>query len=152
MLLSKSCEYGLRASLYLTTLDESGFVPIRTIADELDIEFHFLTKIFRQLTSAGLMQSQRGPRGGIALAQPADRITLLQIVLAIDGPALFQECVLGLPGCGEKKPCPMHDRWAVERERVKRMFSNATLEATAREIKHDNLRLTLEGVISAKSE
>ena len=143
MLLSRSCEYGLRASLYLSSLTEEGFVPIRTISDELDIEFHFLTKIFRQLTEAGLMQSQRGPRGGIALAQSPERITLLEIVLAIDGEDLFQECVLGLPGCGEQKPCPMHNRWAVERERVKRMFSNTTLAAMAENIRDKDLRLAV---------
>lgn len=143
MLLSKSCEYGLRASLYLSTLDESGFVPIRTIAAELDIEFHFLTKIFRQLTEAGLMHSQRGPKGGIALAQAPERITLLEIVVAIDGEDLFEECVLGLPGCGDRKPCPMHERWAVERGRVKRMFDATTLAEAAEEIKNGDLRLAI---------
>lgn len=145
MLLSRSCEYGLRASLYLASLEEDGFVPIRTISEELDIEFHFLTKIFRQLTEAGYMHSQRGPRGGIALAQPADGITLLQIVRAIDGDALFEECVLGLPGCGERKPCPMHDHWAVERERIKRMFSTTTLATTADSIRGKDLRLAVLG-------
>lgn len=142
MLLSRSCEYGLRASLYLSSLGEDGFVPIRTISEELDIEFHFLTKIFRQLTEAGFMHSQRGPKGGIALAQSPERITLLQIVLAIDGDDLFEECVLGLPGCGEQKPCPMHARWAVERERVKKMFGNTTLAAMSNSIRRKELRLT----------
>lgn len=141
MLLSRSCEYGLRASLYLASLEEDGFVPIRTISEELDIEFHFLTKIFRQLTEAGFMHSQRGPKGGIALAESPERVTLLEIVLAIDGEELFQECVLGLPGCGEQKPCPMHARWAVERERVKEMFGHTTLAATAEDIRQKELRL-----------
>ena len=143
MLLSRSCEYGLRASLYLASLQEDGFTPIRAISDELDIEFHFLTKIFRQLTEAGLMHSQRGPRGGIALARSPDRITLLEIVVAIDGDDLFQECVLGLPGCGEQKPCPMHERWAVERERVKKMFTETTLATMAEDIRHQDLRLAI---------
>ena len=66
MLLSKSTEYGIRATLYLTSLKQDGYVSIRAISDELDISFHFLTKIFQKLTQAGLLQSFRGPRGADA--------------------------------------------------------------------------------------
>lgn len=142
MLFSKSCEYGLRASLYLVSLEEEGFVSIRTISEELDISFHFLTKTFQKLTDAGLMHSQRGPKGGIALAQSADGITLLDIVQAIDGSALFEECVLGLPECGNRQPCPIHERWAEERARLKKIFAQKTLGETAEEVRERSLRLT----------
>lgn len=141
MLLSRGCEYGLRAALYLVSLEAESFVPIRTLSDELEIEFHFLTKQFQQLAEAGLVQSQRGPRGGIALAKPADRITLLDIVLAIDGSELFTECVLGLPGCGEAEPCPLHSAWMTERERLQMMFMRTSLKDMAQRIGRENYRL-----------
>lgn len=143
MLLSKGCEYGLRATLYLATLDEEEhFVSIRTISEELDISFHFLTKTFQKLTDAGLMASQRGPKGGIALARPADEVTLLHLVLAIDGPALFEECILGLPKCGNRRPCPIHGRWTEQRERLRALFAEKTLATLADEVQASNLRLT----------
>lgn len=126
-MLSKSCEYGLRAVLYLASLDQEGYVAIGTISEELDISFPFLTKIFQKLNDAGLLTSQRGPKGGVALTQPADKVSLYEIVVAIDGDDLFEECVLGLPNCGDAEPCPLHDEWAGERDRVERMFRNATL-------------------------
>ena len=126
-MLSKSCEYGLRASLYLASLDRSGFVSIGTISEELDISFPFLTKIFQKLNDADLLESRRGPKGGVALTTSADDVTLYEIVVAIDGDDLFQECVLGLPGCGEAEPCPLHEQWADERERVETMFRETTL-------------------------
>lgn len=126
-MLSKSCEYGLRASLYLASLDRDGYVSIGTISEELDISFPFLTKIFQKLNDAGLLESRRGPNGGVALTTPADEITLHEIVVAIDGPDLFQECVLGLPGCGEAEPCPLHEQWTEERSRVETMFRDTTL-------------------------
>src|SRR5690625_7578709 len=86
----------MRATLHLATLKSDGYVSIRAISEELDISFHFLTKIFQKLTQAGILASFRGPNGGVALARPATRITLLDIVIAIDGPELFTECVLGL--------------------------------------------------------
>ena len=127
MMLSKSCEYGLRAALYLASLDEEGYVPIGTISEELDISFPFLTKIFQKLNDAGLLESQRGPKGGVALTRDADAVTLYEIVTAIDGDDLFRECVLGLPNCGTAKPCPLHNDWVEERDRLETLFRNATL-------------------------
>ena len=141
MLLSRGCEYGLRAMLYLIMLDEKGYVPIRRLSDDLEIEFHFLTKIFQQLSDAGLVGSQRGPKGGVALARASDRVSMLDVVLAIDGADLFTECVLGLPGCGEQKPCPMHKAWAVERERLKAMFSRTSLRDMALRTRKEGNRL-----------
>ncbi len=141
MLLSNACEYGLRATLYLASLNQEGYVSIRKISDELDISFPFLTKIFQMLTQAGLLTSYRGPNGGVALARPADKITLKDIILAIDGPALFKECVLGLPGCGEQKPCPLHAKWAVERDRIEKMFASTKLNDMAKKITTFDVRL-----------
>lgn len=141
MLLSKACEYGLRAALYLASLDREGYVSIRTISDELDISFPFLTKIFQQLNEAGLLESHRGPSGGVAFTQPTDAITLYEIVVAIDGEDLFEECVLGLPGCGDDKPCPIHNRWAEERDRLEALFKKHTLADMAEGIRNFDVRL-----------
>ena len=142
MLLSKSCEYGVRAVLYLVSHETERYVSIRKISKELDISFHFLTKIFQKLTQAGLMQSFRGPNGGIALARPADEITLRDIVIAIEGPELFKECVLGLPGCGDREPCPLHASWGVVREQLELMFASETLADFANKIQTLNFRLS----------
>lgn len=141
MILSKACEYALRATLHLATLKPDGFVAIKAISEELDISFPFLTKIFQKLTQAGILHSFRGPNGGIALARPPSKVTLFEIVVAVDGIGMFRECVLGLPGCGERKPCPLHNRWAVERERMKAMFEAETLADIAQRFQGEDLRL-----------
>jgi len=139
---SNSCEYGLRATIYLATVaDSDPFVSIGTISEELDISFHFLTKTFQKMTKAGLLESQRGPRGGVRLAQAPEAISLKDIVLAIDGEALFTECVLGLPGCGNREPCPIHETWTAERERIAAMLADATLRDLADDAEARGLRL-----------
>ncbi len=143
MILSKSAEYGLRAMLYLVALERDSYVSMREIGEDLDISTPFLTKIFQKLTKAGILTSNRGPRGGVAPARPAEEITLREIVEAIDGPAIFTECVLGLPGCGERKPCPLHAAWAEVRERLERMFDSETLAELSARIKDQDLRLAL---------
>ncbi|CAN0202088.1 unnamed protein product, partial [Chrysoparadoxa australica] len=49
MLLSKSCVYGLRASIYLASKSDEEFNSIKEMSDKLEISFHFLTKILQQL-------------------------------------------------------------------------------------------------------
>ncbi len=142
MVLSKTCNYGLRAALYVAAQTEKQFVPIREISDGLNISFHFLTKILQILTQENLMNSFRGPNGGVALARPAGSITILDVVLAIDGPDLFQKCLLGLDRCSDVNPCPLHEKWAAARSDVQNIFANATLEELARKIKENRFRIT----------
>lgn len=145
MLLSKSCVYGLRAALYLASHNNGEYVPIRQMSDKLDISFHFLTKILQQLTSAGLMESYKGPNGGIKLTKAGEEISLMEIVVAIDGPELLTECALGLPGCGVQKPCPLHDAWAKTRDSIREMLEDTSLVGLAEKGKKMNLRLTPGG-------
>lgn len=134
MLLSKRCEYGLRAMLYLSALGEASgpdptqeYVSIRTVSNELSIGFSFLTKVLQELNDAGLLTSKRGRGGGVALTRPPSDISIYDIVVALEGDELFNECVLGLPGCGEAEPCPLHDHWTDERERMETKFRETTL-------------------------
>jgi len=88
------------------------------------------------------MKSYRGPHGGVMLERPAEEITLEMVVVAIDGPEIFQACVLGMPGCGERIPCPLHESWSVTRQKIQRLFSEVTLSELARRIHEGHLRLS----------
>lgn len=145
MLLSKSCVYGLRASLYLATRGNGEFTPIRKMSDKLEISFHFLTKILQQLTAEDILESFKGPNGGVRLKKPGTEIPLMDIVLAIDGSQLLTECALGLPGCGTKNPCPLHDKWAETRDSIRQMLEKTTLTELVVKGKEENLRLTTDG-------
>ena len=127
MLLSKSCKYGLRASVLLAALEHDSYVSIRDLSSELDISFHFLTKIFQKLNAAGLLDSKKGVNGGVKLSIPANRITFMDIVVAIDGTCSMNACILGLPGCGEKRPCPMHDQWSAIKSGLLNMMHKVTI-------------------------
>ena len=145
MLLSKSCVYGLRASLFIASQSNGEYISIREMSEKLDISFHFLTKTLQELTKAGLMESQKGPKGGVRLTRPGSEISLFEIVVAIDGFDLFTECALGLPGCGTEKPCPLHEKWAGTRENMREMLEETTLVELAHKGKEMNLRITANG-------
>tara|TARA_R110000868_G_scaffold383578_9_gene650716 strand:- start:7734 stop:8183 length:450 start_codon:yes stop_codon:yes gene_type:complete len=147
MLLSKSCVYGLRATLYLSAKQDE-FISIREISEELDISFHFLTKILQQLTANGLMESYKGPNGGIRLSKLGRQATLLNMVIAIDGPELFTECALGLTGCGSETPCPLHESWVSTREAISSMLEGTTLEEIAKQGRISKFRISEEGIFN----
>ena len=142
MLLSKSCVYGLRAVLYIAHKGDGEYVSIRKISDELNISFHFLTKILQKLTQKQILNSYRGPYGGISLAKYVHEITLLDIVCAIDGNKIFEACILGLAQCDEQHPCPVHDSWVIYRDKIRAKFSATTIHDLVKNIKKLNLRLS----------
>lgn len=113
--------------IYLESLRSKNFVAVRTIGEDLNISATFLAKILKELVANGLVDTYRGPRGGVRLARPASTITVRQVVEAIDGEALFTDCVLGLPECGNDVPCPMHNEWAKTRSQIKETFDSATI-------------------------
>jgi len=85
----------------------------------------------------------KGPKGGVALKRNPGEISLVDIVVAIDGMGLFTDCLLGLPGCGEQKPCPVHDEWAGIRANLFHTFRDKNLAETAQRIDELNLRFSL---------
>lgn len=142
LLISKTCNYGIRAALYVASKKDLKYVPIRKISEDLKISFHFLTKILQMLTQRNIMVSYRGPNGGVSLGKAASSITILDIIEAIDGLNLFQGCILGLPECDNDHPCPLHEKWAVVRLELKSTFQDANLSDLTQRINEFGLRIS----------
>ncbi len=140
-LLSKSCVYGIRAAILMAIKGEKEFISIKDIAEELNLSAHFLTKILQLLTQEGLLISHRGPKGGVKFSRPAKNIKLIEIVAAIDGMELFEECALGLHGCGTATPCPLHEKWAEHKIVLRTLFETENLEKLADNVQDAGLRL-----------
>lgn len=141
--LSNGTVYGLRALIYIAAHAKPGeFVSIREITEKLDISFHFLTKVFQSLTQQNILTSYRGPNGGIALVNSPEEIYLIDIVNVLEGEGFFGTCLLGLPGCGEFAPCPVHHFWSKVRGDMQKEFEGTTLAEMAKKIQDDRLRLT----------
>jgi Rrf2 family cysteine metabolism transcriptional repressor len=60
-------------------------VPIAAVAERRGMPVQFLVQLFSTLRRSGLLESYRGTKGGYALARPADEITVLEVVQALDG-------------------------------------------------------------------
>ncbi len=103
-------------------------VLARDIAEKTGIPKPYLSKMLNQLQHAGLVLGKRGYKGGLVLSRPARKLTLYDIVTAVDGDDWCHRCFLGLPNCGGEHPCPMHDFWGVEREKIAETLRGLTLD------------------------
>ena len=124
--LSHTTGYAIQA---LSCLQEKPgeLMLAREIATKTHIPRPYLSKILHHLVQSGLLVSKRGYRGGMALSRPADRISLLDIMVAVEGDTLTRNCLLGLEGCTQGNTCPVHDFWRAEQERIRTRLSNITL-------------------------
>lgn len=119
----------MRASIFLTKSGRSNrYITIREMSDELNISFHFLTKILQELTKTEILESFKGPNGGVRLAKPPGEITFLEIVSSIDKNYTINNCPLGLCGYEGLAPCPLHHDWLILKSKLENMLSEITLE------------------------
>jgi len=124
--LSQTTGYAVHA---LVCLDEqSGHANlIRDIAGRTGIPKPYFARIFNDLAHRGLVTAKRGYRGGIALARPADEISLLQVVEAVEGPNWMGPCLLGVDDCTACRICPTHAVWQRASEQIKAVLGKTTL-------------------------
>lgn len=85
MKISKTATYGLLAAVYVAQHSKDGLVMTASIAKEYDIPKMYLTKVTQFLVRADILRSKRGPTGGHSLSRPADEISLLEIIEAVEG-------------------------------------------------------------------
>jgi len=86
MRVSRSTGYALLAVGYIAKNQGDGVVLSQNISKQYDIPLEYLLKILQQLVRANVLRSKRGPRGGFSLAKATNKITMLEIIEAVDGP------------------------------------------------------------------
>lgn len=92
-LYSAGVEYGIHCLAFLVDeLGDSREASVRDLADLQGVPQEYLAKVFTKLAKAKLVVATEGVRGGFKLARPADEITVLDIVTAIDGRKMIFEC------------------------------------------------------------
>jgi Rrf2 family protein len=111
MQITHQADYAIRTMMYLATLAPNQKVATSRIAEDYRIPPSFLTKIISQLSVAGLIHTARGAHGGVCLARAAENITLLDVLVAIDGPVGLNICVENPDACPNSPICQLHKFW-----------------------------------------
>lgn len=124
-MLSSTAEYALRVIAHLAG-HASPPAKAHEIAAETKVPSGYAAKILQDLTRAGLVQSQRGPKGGFILARDPAEITVLQVISAVDPIRRITSCPLGKRAHAHKL-CRLHQRLDDAFAAVERSFSEATI-------------------------
>jgi Rrf2 family iron-sulfur cluster assembly transcriptional regulator len=103
-----------------------GPVTLAAISERQHISLSYLEQLFGKLRRASLVSSTRGPGGGYNLAQPANQVTVADIVSAVDEPLDATQCG-GKENCHDDKRCMTHDLWATLNEKMYEYLSSVTL-------------------------
>lgn len=85
MKLSDGVEQAIHCVTLLSGLEPNGVLAAAALAEYHGVSTTYLLKHLQALSASGLLQAVPGPKGGYRLAKPADKITLLDIVLAVEG-------------------------------------------------------------------
>lgn len=114
MNINQATDYAFRAVLYLAGKPAGEMVEAQSIALEQVVPMRFLLKIMPSLIKAGIVKSQRGVGGGYALARSPEDISLLDILVAIEGPIFLNRCLIDEDYCSRHAAphCLVHEALA----------------------------------------
>lgn len=130
-MITESAKDSIRAVIYIALKrGDREFIPIKEIALELNLSFYFLSKNLQKLVKIGILESFRGPKGGVNLKKNPKNIKLIDIVAAIDGTSIFESCILGFKECSDSNPCVIHESWASQRQKLYQMFDVSVEDVT----------------------
>lgn len=136
---SKSCEYGLRAIIYIAQQSALDIkVSLSTISEAVNSPKAFTAKVLQQLTRNNIVKSIKGPYGGFVIeSHKMNTIKLSDVVNILDGDSIYTSCGLGLKKCNENSPCPLHFKFVEVRNELKNMLENTTLEMLVSDMSTD---------------
>lgn len=111
MTITRQADYAVRAVIHLAGQGVGAQLSTAEIARSQNIPSSFLAKIVSRLSVAGVLHATRGAHGGVSLARPAETISLLEVVEAIDGPFTLNQCVVEPTSCSLVANCVVWDVW-----------------------------------------
>jgi Rrf2 family protein len=126
MQITRAAEYAIRGILYLSSQPKGSVCLLSEISERQLIPPSFLSKIFQNLSRAGLVNSSRGTGGGFALTKDPHEITLLDVLEAIEGQISLNVCVTNGNACGNQPVCAVHDVWCKAQDNLLEMLRSRT--------------------------
>ncbi len=126
MNLSNTAQYAIRAISYMA-LKGHELYSASELVKELKISDKYLKRILTTLSNNDIIKSIQGRYGGFALHKDLDKISLLDIIKAVDNVEKYIGCVLGFEECSDKNPCALHSKWVPLRNKLLEFLQNTTM-------------------------
>lgn len=132
-MLSKSTGYAIQMLVWLAKKYQKGnnndsLFFVHHIAEEIGVPQNFLSKIAVTLSKKELILAQKGPKGGVCLAIPPEKITVYDVVQIFDEDIIKDKCLIGKAKCSDFSDCPLHEFWKEEKKKVLQEFKKTTIK------------------------
>jgi len=126
MRLTTKGRFAVTAMLDLALHGGKGPVTLAGISQRQSISLSYLEQLFGKLRRHTLVDSTRGPGGGYTLARSLERVSVADIITAVDEPLDATQCG-GKENCHDDRRCMTHDLWATLNEKMHDYLSSVTL-------------------------
>jgi len=121
------------ATVIMTVLaaDPEPVLPAQELARRTHVAEPTVSKVLKLLARAGLVEALRGVRGGYRLARPPERISMAEVIHAMDGPVALTECATHQSCCGIEPYCVVRGNWRLISGRIRETLESVSLAQMA---------------------
>jgi Rrf2 family iron-sulfur cluster assembly transcriptional regulator len=132
-IIRRNTDYAARLMVHLAKHYGNSPISTRAAATRQQVPYQLACKLMQKLNNARLVESCMGPKGGFALGNEPSKISLLEIVEAIQGPISMNRCVLNKNACSRKKFCTVRGKLIDIQKNMTRELASITLDELIRE-------------------
>jgi Rrf2 family protein len=133
MQLTRAADYAVRVMVHLAAPRAEPRLSLPALAKATGAPESFLSKVMQELARGGLIASQRGHRGGFAIAPRGRQASIRQVMEAVDGPVQLNLCLGSGRSCGRESWCPAHPVWRRAQQAMLTVLEGARIADLARE-------------------
>jgi Rrf2 family protein len=125
--LTRQADHAIRAMIWLAGQPVGSRRKAAEIAEAVAIPGPFAARVLAQLNRSGLLAARAGYEGGYWLGRPADQISLLEVIEAMEGPVRANACLLRDTSCGSGGNCVLHDAWRASQDALRSVLGATPL-------------------------
>jgi Rrf2 family protein len=131
---TRRTDYAIRLLVALAQKPDGSYVSATELAATQQVPRAVARSILSALSRSGLVVGRKGAGGGMGLGAPPDRISLLSVVEAVEGPITFSLCTTDPEYCGYAEECSMHRVWRDAENLVRGFLASHTLADLGAEV------------------
>ena len=127
MQISRKAEYAIFIMSHLAAEDEQP-LPVKEIASRQGMPENLMPQLSVVLSKQGWIQGKRGAGGGLSLVVDPAKISVRDVIEAVEGPIRVTECILDKDCCSNQDDCPLHQVWQKAQSELVNVFENVTIK------------------------
>jgi FeS assembly SUF system regulator len=107
--MSRITDYGIVLLSHLAAGAPDSVHNARELSESAHLPLPVVSKILKVLAREGFLESHRGVKGGYSLARPPERVSVVEVIDALEGPIALTEC--GVGACEREASCVVRAPW-----------------------------------------